>query len=377
MGIVTNKPYQFEEIGGYLRNKNFAGNLTWQDKYGRSIKGEVRVKNKNGKEYILKPDGTKVLAALRRKTNIPNEQTVKSKPITQSNVVQPTTPWTKRETVVSGNTEESNKVYYPFKTEQDAINAVNEVKKLQSETTVNKNNNKRKAVVRRPNYNDNFAKLGLTNDERQVIQNAGFNPDNAADVQKFILSQNPNANIGSRNKPTDGLWGNRSQTAFQALRDKGIFNKQKSTETAIDSPNFLQQRFIDKQQTYNNVVDSPNYGYKTPNQYNSGKELKGLGFNNYSGLQKFAAGNTQFAKDLRQRFGQDVNKWDQNTVENELGVSGTYRGSKAGDFGDMARSMQKWSQYTNDVYNSSAKYAPKPKKFNLNFDKMKFNSGLK
>lgn len=364
MGIVTNKPYQFEEIGGYLRNKNFIGNLTWQDKYGRSIKGEVRVKNKNGKEYILKPDGTKVLAALRRKTNIPNKQTVKSKPITQSNVVQPTTPWTKREAVVSENTGESNKVYYPFKTEQDAINAANEAKKLQSETTVNKNVNKRKAVVRRPNYNDNFAKLGLTNDERQVIQNAGFNPDNAADVQKFILSQDQNANIGSRNKPVDGLWGNRSQAAFQALRDKGIFNKQKSTETAIDSPNFLQQRIIDKQQTYNNVVDSPNYGYKTPNQYNNGKELKGLGFNNYSGLQKFATGDTQFAKDLRQRFGQDVNKWDQNTVENELGVSGTYRGSKAGDFGDMARSMQKWSQHTN---------APK---FNLNFDKMKFNSGL-
>lgn len=376
MGIVTNKPQQFEEIGGYLRNKNFAGNLTWQDKYGRSIKGEVKVKNKNGKEYILKPDGTKVLAALRRKTNIPNEQTVKSKPITQSSTVQTNTPWTKREAVVSKNIGESNKVYYPFKTEQDAINAANEAKKLQSETIVNKNVNKRKAVVRRPNYNDNFAKLGLTNDERQVIQNAGFNPNNAEDVQKFILSQNQNANIGSRNKPVDGLWGSRSQTAFQALRDKGIFNKQKSTETAIDSPNFLQQRFIDKQQTYNNVIDSPNYGYKTPNQYNSGKELKELEFNNYSGLQKFAAGNTQFAKDLRQRFGQDVNKWDQNTVEKELGVSGTYRGSKAGDFGDMARSMQKWSQHTNEFYDASSKYAPKPKKFNLNFDKMKFNSGF-
>lgn len=373
MGIVTNKPQQFEEIGGYLRNKNFIGNLTWQDKYGRSIKGEVTVKNKDGKEYILKPDGTKVLASLRRNKNIPNKQIVKSK----SNAVQSITPWIKREAVVNRNIGESNKSYYPFKTEQDAINATNEANKLQSKrkANVNKNvnNQVRKAVVRRSNYNDNFAKLGLTNDERQVIKNAGFNPDNAEDVQKFILSQNPNANIGSRNRPTDGLWGNRSQEAFQVLRDKGIFNKQESTETAIDSPNFLQQRIIAKQQTYNNVIDSPNYGYKTSNQYNNGKELKGLGFNNYSGLQKFATGNTQFAKDLRQRFGQDVNKWDQNTVENELGVSGTYSGSKAGDFGDMARSMQKWSQHTNDVYNSNAKYAPK---FNLNFDKMKFNSGL-
>lgn len=369
MGIVTNKPYQFEEIGGYIRNKNFIGNLTWQDKYGRSIKGEVTVKNKNGKEYILKPDGTKVLASLRRNKNVPNKQIVKSK----SNVVQSITPWTEREAVINRNIGESNKSYYPFKTEQDAINATNEANKLQSErkANVNKNvnNQVRKAVVRRSNYNDNFAKLGLTNDERQVIKNAGFNPDNAEDVQKFILSQNPNANIGSRNRPTDGLWGNRSQEAFQVLRDKGIFNKQESTETAIDSPNFLQQRIIDKQQTYNNIIDSPNYGYKTSNQYNNGKELKGLGFNNYSGLQKFATGDTQFAKDLRQRFGQDVNKWDQNIVENELGVSGTYRGSKAGDFGDMARSMQKWSQHTNDIYNSNAK-------FNLNFDKMKFNSGL-
>lgn len=170
MGIVTNKPYQFEKIGGYLRNKNFIGNFTWQDKYGCSIKGEVTVKNKNGKEYILKPDRTKVLASLRRNKNVPNKQIVKSK----SNVVQSITPWTERETVINSNIGESNKSYYPFKTEQDAINATNEANKLQSErkANVNKNvnNQVRKTVVRRSNYNDNFAKLGLTNDERQVIK---------------------------------------------------------------------------------------------------------------------------------------------------------------------------------------------------------------
>jgi len=77
-----------------------------------------------------------------------------------------------------------------------------------------------------------------------------------------------------------------------------------------------------------------------------------MGFSNYAGLQKFAAGNDQFAKDLRQRFGQDVSKWDQAAVEGALGVSGRYRGSRGGDFGDMARSMQQWAAQQNAAYDT-------------------------
>jgi hypothetical protein len=77
-----------------------------------------------------------------------------------------------------------------------------------------------------------------------------------------------------------------------------------------------------------------------------------MGFSNYTGLQKFATGNDQFAKDLRQRFGQDVSKWDQAAVEGALGVSGRYRGSRGGDFGDMARSMQQWAAQQNAAYDT-------------------------
>jgi hypothetical protein len=77
-----------------------------------------------------------------------------------------------------------------------------------------------------------------------------------------------------------------------------------------------------------------------------------MGFSNYAGLQKFAVGDDQFAKDLRQRFGQDVSKWDQAAVEGALGVSGRYRGSRGGDFGDMARSMQQWAAQQNAAYDT-------------------------
>ena len=46
----------------------------------------------------------------------------------------------------------------------------------------------------------------------------------------------------------------------------------------------------------------------------------------------------QFSKDLTKLLG-DVNTWNQADIEQNLGVSGNYRGSRTGDFGDMARSM--------------------------------------
>jgi len=50
----------------------------------------------------------------------------------------------------------------------------------------------------------------------------------------------------------------------------------------------------------------------------------------------------QFSKDLTKRFG-DVNTWNQADIEQNLGVYGNYRGSRTGDFGDIARSMSTWA----------------------------------
>lgn len=138
---------------------------------------------------------------------------------------------------------------------------------------------------------------------------------------------------------SDGKFGKDSRAAWDKFAASGIMGKNRDQEILAE-----------KQQP---VIDAPDpFGYRTDNHYGNGAVLKNMGFNNYAGLQKFAAGNDQFAKDLRQRFGQDVSKWDQATVEGALGVSGRYRGSRGGDFGDMARSMQQWAAQQNAAYDT-------------------------
>jgi hypothetical protein len=61
---------------------------------------------------------------------------------------------------------------------------------------------------------------------------------------------------------------------------------------------------------------------------------------------------------LRQRFGDRLS--DQAYVEEQLGVSGKYRGGRAGDFGDIARSMQAWKSTTNQAFDDKrAAYSKK------------------
>ena len=75
-------------------------------------------------------------------------------------------------------------------------------------------------------------------------------------------------------------------------------------------------------------------------------DIRNLGFRNYSGLVSAVGNqantNNNFVKAMVNRYGSDTSKWDQNTIENDLGVSGTYRSFGRGDFGDMSRSMASW-----------------------------------
>jgi len=137
----------------------------------------------------------------------------------------------------------------------------------------------------------------------------------------------------------DGKWAGASQAAW----DNFVATTMKN--------NPLQTPVRDPQPTVEPVVDAADpFGYKTSNHYGDGFALKNMGFSNYAGLQKFAMGDDQFAKDLRERFGQDVSQWDQAAVEGALNVSGRYRGGRSGDFGDMARSMQDWAAKKNAAY---------------------------
>lgn len=75
-------------------------------------------------------------------------------------------------------------------------------------------------------------------------------------------------------------------------------------------------------------------------------DIRNLGFRNYAGMVSAignkANANNDFVKAMIDRYGSDTNKWNQNTIENDLGVKGTYRSFGGGDFGDMSRAMAEW-----------------------------------
>ena len=75
-------------------------------------------------------------------------------------------------------------------------------------------------------------------------------------------------------------------------------------------------------------------------------DIRNLGFNNYQGLLNAANNsnnkNNRFLQSMYDRYGSDTSKWNQTTIENDLGVKGKYRRFGGGDFGDMSRSMMTW-----------------------------------
>lgn len=75
-------------------------------------------------------------------------------------------------------------------------------------------------------------------------------------------------------------------------------------------------------------------------------DIRNLGFKNYSGMVSAvgnqANANNNFVKAMINRYGSDTSKWNQDTIENDLGVKGTYRNFGGGDFGDMSRAMAGW-----------------------------------
>ena len=96
----------------------------------------------------------------------------------------------------------------------------------------------------------------------------------------------------------------------------------------------------------NGVSPSNQVQQNTQLQMFTNDDIRSLGFRNYNGLVSAVGNqantNNNFVKAMVNRYGSDTSKWNQNTIENDLGVSGTYRSFGRGDFGDMSRSMASW-----------------------------------
>ena len=96
----------------------------------------------------------------------------------------------------------------------------------------------------------------------------------------------------------------------------------------------------------NGVSPSNQVQQNTQLQMFTNEDIRSLGFRNYNGLVSAVGNqantNNNFVKAMVNRYGSDTSKWNQNTIENDLGVSGTYRSFGRGDFGDISRSMASW-----------------------------------
>ena len=96
----------------------------------------------------------------------------------------------------------------------------------------------------------------------------------------------------------------------------------------------------------NGVSPSNQVQQNTQLQMFTNDDIRSLGFRNYNGLVSAVGNqantNNNFVKAMINRYGADTSKWNQNIIENDLGVSGTYRSFGRGDFGDMSRSMASW-----------------------------------
>lgn len=175
----------------------------------------------------------------------------------------------------------------------------------------------------------------MTDDQKAWLDQRGIDYSSAEQLQGYL--QRMKKDIGKFG--VDNKWGGDSQAAWDDFVKTTMKNN--PLQTPVEEP----EPILDQ---------ADPFGYSTTNHYGDGMALKELGFNNYAGLKNYviANQNNQFAKDLKKRFGNDVNAWNQTDVENALGVSGIYRGGYAGDFGDMARSMARWAGETNAAYDT-------------------------
>ena len=138
----------------------------------------------------------------------------------------------------------------------------------------------------------------------------------------------------------DGIDNSGGWSGSKNYNRDNVFNNQQINPITADQAN-------------NNTLVSYNQQSQTPKtpqrirlQKFTDNDIRSLGFNNYQGLLNAANNsnnsNNRFLQSMYDRYGSDTSKWNQTTIENDLGVKGKYRRFGGGDFGDMSRSMMAW-----------------------------------
>lgn len=248
------------------------------------------------------------------------------------------------------------------------------------------------SYTRNTEYNDQYGLAGdiqrnwrgtkgvIADNDLKLLQEMGFqiqDQKNAArEAQQFIRDNG----LGQYNVALDNAWGGQSSDAL-----KSVYQMWKAKKEADEAATSLKP-VVEKPSSTIQLPEVPttprpamsNYIYYAKNL----KQALG-GNNNFSGLsnlvwKEYADDDDSFAanfsRDMRTRFGdyKDQQSWldNQAAIEKALNISGRYRGTRAGDYGDIANSMAKWAgEYNYNNINKPLNY------YNAIIDKYKRTIG--
>ena len=200
-------------------------------------------------------------------------------------------------------------------------------------------------------------------DDLKLLQEMGFKGKTAQEAQDYMNNQFANNGLFGYKVENDNAWGGQSNRALQALY-KAWKERQEIKPTTVEKPSPTIQIQLPQTPTLQRqaISDYSNYAQNL-------KQALG-GNNNFSGLsnlvwKEYADNDNSFAanfsRDMRSRFNnyKTLQDWlsNQQAIENALNISGRYRGSRAGDYGDISRSMANWAggyNYNIDKQNQQA-----------------------
>ena len=191
-----------------------------------------------------------------------------------------------------------------------------------------------------------------------MIKQLGWEGKNAEEVQN-LLNLN---DIGGNRVIADNKWGDQSKVALRNYynrwkNEQEIFGKQEPTKQK--STIQLPQAPVMQRQA---ISDYSNYASNLKSALGNNNNFQGLSnlvWKEYADDDNSFAAN--FSRDMRTRF-KNYNtqqSWldNQAAIEKLLNISGRYRGSRSGDYGDLARSQASWAGEYNQGINKQNQVA--------------------
>ena len=331
-GVKTSAPRE-ETIGDWVREKNrslFGSGMRWYNRnspVGRqaiAMKTETRVKGADGKEWILKPDGTKILASLRG-----------YKPATTSSASVAFSPVLPEFRDEYKNEEET--------VQQSATNTTT--------TKTNRTNRTSKPTLKvapkgqaywDSQYQNFLSKM--TADQKAWLDQKGIDYSSAEQMQGYLSRINKNIDQSF----VDNKWGKNSQAAWENFVNTTMKNN--PLQTPVEEP----------------LVDAPDpFGYKTANTYEDddfASKLKRMGIRSNADLMHFMYESkkpnwqgdewtTQFRNDVDRALGGDYSdKNIRKVFKTKNGWSNGFMGR--GDFGDFQNVLQTNAGVWNGIYDA-------------------------